>query len=52
MTALLAMVDAASTPILALLVWLVWRIRENDLKHIEASIAELSERVARLEGPR
>ena len=45
---------ALQTPIQALLVWFVWRIKSNDLPHIKEDMhngfAELGERVAHLEG--
>jgi len=45
---------ALQTPIQALLVWFVWRIKSNDLPHIKDAMhkgfADLGERVAHLEG--
>lgn len=37
----LRFVDAAHTPLLAILVWVVWQIKTNDLPHIREEIALL-----------
>ena len=50
MNALLQAIDAASTPIVALLCWIVWSIKTNDLSHIHDDIRSIAERLARLEG--
>lgn len=44
MSELLQIVDAAGTPILALLCAIVWRIKTNDLPHIRSEISALKER--------
>ena len=41
MGAYLAYIDAASTPLLAALLWIVWRVKANDLPHIQSQISEL-----------
>lgn len=46
----LAIVDAGSTPILAVLAFFVWRIYDNHLPHIEEKLEAVSKAVARLEG--
>lgn len=43
-------VDRFGTPLLAVLTWLVWRIKANDLPHIYESMKMVGERLARLEG--
>lgn len=46
----LDIVGAFSTPILLVVCWLVWRIYSNHLPHIEESLREITERLARVEG--
>ena len=41
MSEYLAYIDAASTPLLAALLWIVWRIKTNDLPCIEKKISNL-----------
>jgi hypothetical protein len=50
MELILQVVDAASTPLLALICWIVWRIKTNDLPHIHDEVRDVGERVSRLEG--
>lgn len=46
----LAIVSAFSTPILLVICWLVYRIKLNDLPHINDHLQTISERLSRLEG--
>lgn len=41
----LEFVDALGTPLLAVIAWVVWRIKVNDLPHIERQIANLQGRM-------
>ena len=50
MIAILQLVEAAQTPLLAILLIIVYRIKINDLSHIHEKISEIAERLARLEG--
>lgn len=50
MSAILELVDAASTPLLAVICWMVFKIMTNDLPHIHKEIRDVGERVSRLEG--
>lgn len=50
MKALLELVDAASTPLLAILCWQVYQIMTNHLPHLHAEVRDVGERVSKLEG--
>ena len=34
-------IDAASTPLIAILIGIVWRIKTNDLPHLQDQISQL-----------
>lgn len=48
--ALLDFVAKFQTPIIAVGVFFIWRIKTNDLPHIKEEIVKVGERVAKLEG--
>ena len=50
MDLILQWIDAGSTPLLAIICWIVWRIKTNDLPHIHDEVRDVGERVSRLEG--
>jgi hypothetical protein len=47
---LLDIVEALGTPILAFLAWIVYRVKFNDLPHIQLRLDEVVERTSRIEG--
>ena len=47
MEQLLQWVDALGTPVLGVVAYLIWKIKTNDLPHIESQLAELRGRLER-----
>ena len=42
---LLSWIQAGTTPLLALLVWVVWGIKVNDLKHIYERLSNIEGKI-------
>lgn len=48
--ALVEIANAFGTPLLALIAYFLWRVYNNHLPHIETTLTELIEAVARIQG--
>lgn len=47
---LLEIAKAFDTPLLAVIAWVLWRVKSSEIPHLHNSIGEINERLARLEG--
>ena len=47
---ILSIIDSAGTLVLGFVAFMVWKIKTNDLPHLEGWIRDISERLARHEG--
>lgn len=47
---ILDIVSGLQTPILGYLCWLVYRIKTNDIVHLQESLNHINERLSRVEG--
>ena len=42
--------DAFSTPLLGFMAWILWRLKSNDLPHMQDRIDQIANRISTMEG--